>query len=204
MKLQVEREFYSRPTMEVARALVGMRLVRTIAKDGSPRRLSGVIVETEAYGGTEDPASHARMGPTGRNSVMFGIPGRAYVYFTYGTHYCVNVTAKARDRTAGAVLLRALEPLDGIDFMMHNRSQDKLGALASGPAKLTQALEIGPTLNGVDMTDHQSELRIEYGRIPSEVIATPRIGISRATEVKWRFVDASSSFVSRRARIKVR
>lgn len=204
MKSQLQGDFYSRPTADVAKALVGMRLVRTISKNGVARQLSGIIVETEAYGGIDDLASHARMGPTNRNLVMFGKPGRAYVYFTYGAHHCVNVTAKAPGREAGAVLLRALEPLDGIDLMISNRSQDNLRALASGPGKLTQALGIGATLNGADVTDSRSELRIEYGKVPDKVIATPRIGITRATEIKWRFIDAASNFVSQPSRIKIR
>ncbi|MGI0038055.1 MAG: DNA-3-methyladenine glycosylase [Nitrososphaera sp.] len=197
-------EFYYRRTAVVARALVGMRLVRTLVIGGLKSRLSGVIVETEAYGGRDDPASHARMGPTHRNSVMFGQVGRAYVYFTYGSHFCVNVSARSPGQPAGAVLIRALEPADGIAIMKSNRNLDDLYSLASGPGKLTGAMGITPALNGVDMTSSNSELYIELGAAPRRIVSTPRIGINRATEKHWRFVDPCSLHVSRKVRIKVR
>lgn len=199
----LDLEFYHRPTAMVARALIGMSLVRTFVLDGLKQRLSGMIVETEAYGGRDDPASHARMGLTPRNSVMFGQVGRAYVYFTYGNHYCVNVSARSAGQLAGAVLIRALEPTEGVAHMMSNRNLDDLYSLASGPGKLTRAMGITPALNGVDMTNSTSELSIERGIPPRKIISTARIGITSATEKCWRFVDPSSPHVSRRVRIKV-
>jgi DNA-3-methyladenine glycosylase len=181
-----------------------MRLTRTVRKNGIPIRLSGAIVETEAYGGKDDGASHARMGPTPRNSVMYGEVGRAYVYFTYGNHHCVNVSARSARQAAGAVLIRALEPLENIPLMKTNRALQDFYSLASGPGKLTQALGIGLGLNGADMTSSESDLRIECGPAPEKIVATPRVGISRATEKCWRFIDPSSGHLSRKMSIKVR
>jgi len=201
----LESKFYSRSTVDVARELVGMRLVRNImTMAGDFTRIAGIIVETEAYEGTDDPASHARMGPTSRNHVMFGPAGRSYVYFTYGNHFCFNVTAKSRSQLAGAVLLRAIEPLEGTEIMKANRGREDLRMLASGPGRLAQALGIDRKLNGVDMTLPGAEICIEANAAPKRVAATPRIGITRATRRRWRFVDASSRFQSRYSRIKVR
>ena len=199
----LDTEFYHRPTAVVARALIGMRLVRTVVLDGLKSRVSGLIVETEAYGGGDDPASHARMGRTPRNAVMFGQVGRAYVYFTYGNHYCVNVSAKSTRQPAGAVLIRALAPTEGISLMASNRNLDDIYSLASGPGKLTQAMGITSSHNGVDMTSSNSELYIERGITPTRIFSTARIGITRATEKRWRFVDPTSLHVSKKVRIKV-
>jgi DNA-3-methyladenine glycosylase len=193
--------FYRRPTPEVARALVGKTLVRMVRTNGRKLRMAGRIVETEAYGYSDDPASHACMGPTVRNKVMFGEVGRAYVYFTYGSHYCVNVTARSAC-DAGGVLIRAIEPSEGIQAMKRFRPVDEMLSLTSGPGKLTQALKITSLLSGVDMTDKRSELYIESGSRPVSVIATPRIGITRATDRQWRFVDPASPYVSRKIQIK--
>jgi DNA-3-methyladenine glycosylase len=200
----LERHFFSRPTVKVAKDLVGMKIVRRLDRGGIAERLSGTIVETEAYGGPEDEASHARMGPTARNAVMFGQVGRAYVYFTYGTHFCVNISARTLRQKAGAVLIRAIEPLEGVEAMKLHRTCTELHSLASGPGKLTQAMKIGLDLNGADMTDPRSALFIERGISGKSVVSTPRIGISRATEKRWRFIDPSSTSISRKARINVR
>lgn len=194
--------FYRRPTEIVARDLVGKILVRVIKKNGRKFRLAGRIVEVEAYGFDDDTASHAFMGPTQRNSVMFGEVGRAYVYFTYGNHFCVNVSARASKAKAGAVLMRGIEPVEGLEFMRQFRPVDDVLSLTSGPGKLTQSLQITFALNGVDMTDPGSELYIESGSKPERVLATPRIGITRATNKEWRFIDPSSPYVSRRVQIK--
>jgi len=193
--------FYRRPTEAVARDLIGKKLVRTIIKGGRAFRLAGTIVETEAYGYNDDPASHACMGPTARNRVMFGDVGRAYIYFTYGNHFCVNVSARSGSE-AGAILIRGIEPVEGVAMMKQFRPVDGAFSLTSGPGKLTQALKITAALNGVDMTDPESELHIEFGSRPARVIATPRIGITRATDREWRFVDPSSPYVSRKIQIK--
>jgi DNA-3-methyladenine glycosylase len=194
--------FYRRPTEIVARDLVGKTLVRVIKKNGRKFRLAGRIIESEAYGHDDDPASHACMGSTQRNSVMFGEVGRAYVYFTYGNHFCVNVSARASKAKAGAVLIRGIEPVEGLEFMKQFRRVDDVFSLTSGPGKLTQALRINSALNGVDMTDPDSELYIEAGRKPERVLSTSRIGITRATDREWRFIDPLSPYVSRRVQIK--
>jgi DNA-3-methyladenine glycosylase len=175
-----------------------------ISVAGEYSRLSGKIVETEAYEGAHDPASHARMGPTPRNSVMFGQVGRAYVYFTYGSHYCFNITARPEWQDAGAVLIRALEPLEGIEVMKRFRPCIEPYSLTSGPGKLTQALQIGPMLNGIDLISQDAGLCVESGTKPKKILSTPRIGISRAVGRNWRFVDISSKHVSRGVRIKIR
>ena len=193
--------FYRRPTEAVAKDLIGKKLVRTITKNGRAFRLAGTIVETEAYGYSDDPASHACTGPTARNRVMFGDVGRAYVYFTYGNHFCVNVSARY-GREAGAVLIRAIEPVEGVAMMKQLRPVDGVFSLTSGPGKLTQALKITSALNGVDMTNPESELHIEFWSRPGRVLATPRIGVTRATDREWRFVDPSSPYVSRKIQIK--
>ncbi len=193
-------EFYSRPTPQVAHDLIGKVLVRVLDKK---RRLAGVIVETEAYGHADDPASHAHRGPTARNRVMFGPVGVAYVYFTYGSHHCVNVSARSPDRApAGAVLIRSIEPVEGVGVMQNLRGTGNPLLLASGPGRLTQAMGITLLQNGLDMTVPGSGLCIEEagdlegGR--RQVVSTPRIGITKAADLPWRFVDPSSRFVSRR------
>jgi DNA-3-methyladenine glycosylase len=196
MTMILARSFYQRPTAEVAKDLIGKVLVRSL----NGRRLSGVIVETEAYGHADDPASHACRGMTERNRVMFGEAGIAYVYFTYGNHHCINVSAK-NGAPAGAVLIRSIEPVDGISTMKRLRGLDKSHSLTTGPGKLAQAMKITRRQNGADMTDPDSEIKIEDGPAGRVVMATPRIGISRAADRQWRFVDPSSAFLSRRVRL---
>ena len=195
--------FYQRPTEVVAKDLVGKKLVRIIRNNKKQFRLAGIIVETEAYGFSgDDLASHACVGPTGRNKVMFGNVGRAYVYFTYGNHFCLNVSARRSDIEAGAVLIRGIEPVEGIDLMRQFRPVDDIFSLTSGPGKLTQALNITSALNGTDMTNSESEIYIELGKRPKRIVTTPRIGITRAMDKEWRFVDPLSPFVSRKFQIK--
>src|ERR687886_2185623 len=194
--------FYQRPTEVVARDLIGKKLVRIIRDTRKQFRLAGIIVETEAYGGNDDPASHAYMRTTARNKVMFGNVGRAYVYFTYGNHFCLNVSARRSDVAAGAVLIRGIEPVEGIELMRQFRPVDDIFSLTSGPGKLTQALNITSLLNGTDMTNSDSEIYIEFGKRPNRVVTTPRIGITRAVDKEWRFVDPLSPFVSRKFQIK--
>jgi DNA-3-methyladenine glycosylase len=189
--------FYQRRTEEVARDLIGMTLVRTLRIGTKKHRLAGVIVETEAYGHTDDKASHACRGMTERNAVMFGPVGRAYVYFTYGSHFCVNVSARSLKSLAGAVLIRGMEPVEGIEIMKKLRGLYDPRLIASGPGRLTQALGITQVQNGADMTDGKSELYVEQST-KRETVATTRIGITRAAEMNWRFIDPSSPFVSRR------
>ena len=184
------REFFERYTPVVARDLLGCRLVR-MWRD---KRLSGIIVETEAYRGRGDPASHAYPGKTARNAVMFGDAGHAYVYFSYGFHNCLNVTTEGPG-TPGAVLLRALEPQDGASEMARWRGVKDLRQVADGPGKLTRALRVDRSFNGEDLIDSH-RLFVESGPTPGGVRRSERVGISRGTERKWRFYVAGSEFVS--------
>ena len=194
--------FYQRPTEVVAKDLLGKKLVRTIRNNNMQFRLAGIIVETEAYGYSDDLASHAYVGPTGRNKIMFGDVGRAYVYFTYGNHFCLNVSARRSKVEAGAILIRGIEPVEGIELMRQFRPVDDIYSLTSGPGKLTQALNITSLLNGIDMTNSESEVYIEFGKRPKRIVTTPRIGITRALDKEWRFVDPSSPFISRKFQSK--
>jgi len=187
------RSFYRRPSLEVAPDLLGRTLVRVLP-DGS--RLSARIVETEAYR-EDDPASHSFRGRTSRTEVMFGPPGRLYVYFTYGMHFCMNVVT-GEDGEGSAVLLRAAEPLTGLDRMSANRGLDDPRLLCAGPGRLCQALGVGREQNGLDLV-RGPDLRIQRGVDVSSgaVLAGPRVGITVATEQPWRFVLAGSRFASR-------
>jgi DNA-3-methyladenine glycosylase len=186
----------------VAKDLLGKKLVRTIRNNNMQFRLAGIIVETEAYGYSDDLASHAYVGPTGRNKIMFGDVGKAYVYFTYGNHFCLNVSARRSKVEAGAILIRGIEPVEGIELMRQFRPVDDIYSLTSGPGKLTQALNITSLLNGIDMTNSESEVYIEFGKRPKRIVTTPRIGITRALDKEWRFVDPSSPFISRKFQSK--
>jgi DNA-3-methyladenine glycosylase len=188
----------------VAKDLLGKKLVRTIRNNNNNMqfRLAGIIVETEAYGYSDDLASHAYVGPTGRNKIMFGDVGKAYVYFTYGNHFCLNVSARRSKVEAGAILIRGIEPVEGIELMRQFRPVDDIYSLTSGPGKLTQALNITSLLNGTDMTNSESEIYIEFGKRPKRIVTTPRIGITRALDKEWRFVDPSSPFISRKFQSK--
>jgi DNA-3-methyladenine glycosylase len=181
--------FYQRPVVEAARDLLGKKLVRTI--DG--QRISGLICETEAYDGESDLACHAHSGKTTRNSVMYGRAGCAYVYFTYGMHWMLNCVCGPEDYPA-AVLIRALVPLEGLDFISRQREGIKQKDWCSGPARLTRALGINKECNDRDLTDVSSGLFIEdHSEIPEDLVkCTPRIGIQYAGEpwvsLPWRFV----------------
>lgn len=189
-----DRSFYDRSTELVAKELLGNKVVRIISRgQEKPKRLCGIIVETEAYGFNEDAASHAFRGLTLRNAVMFGEPGRAYIYFIYGNHFCLNVSAKPLEIEAGAVLIRALQPVEGIRRMKIFRRNCEELSLTSGPGKLSQALNIQQSLNGEDMTDPKSDIHIEFGVKPPGIIATKRIGTSKGLDKKWRFVSLAMS-----------
>ena len=177
------REFYSRDTVTVAKNILGKKIVRVIGK----KKITGIITETEAYRHTDDPASHAFRKITKRNKIMFGEVGRSYVYFTYGMHYCFNVVAKHPRISAGAVLIRAIEPEIGIEIMLKNRKKDNLKNLTDGPGKLTQALKITKKHYGVDLTKNEV-LYIAEGITESiKITASPRIGIKDAKEKLWNF-----------------
>jgi DNA-3-methyladenine glycosylase len=181
--------FYDRDVVTVARDLLGMRLVRSL--DG--RRIAGTIIETEAYRGEEDLACHARAGRTPRTAVMFGPPGRAYIYFTYGMHWLLNCVCGAEGFPA-AVLLRAIAPTEGFDLIARHRVGKPEVLWCNGPAKLAQALAIDGRLNGWDLTQPGGELWIEAGQPvpPQAVSALPRVGINSVPEpwlsMPWRFV----------------
>ncbi len=182
-------KFYSRNTEHVARDLVGKILVR-LYDDGTRRvqRLSGLICETEAYGSMNDPASHAYKGVTNRNSIMFGGVGKAYVYFIYGMHHCVNVTAHSPSSDAGAVLIRSLIPIEGIYIMMRLSNVESKFKITNGPGRLTKALDINRSHNGLNLSDKQSTLQIENGIKPKQIVTTRRVGISKAKQKYWRFL----------------
>ncbi len=184
------RDFFERYTPDVAVDLLGCRLVRVV----EGRRLSGTIVETEAYRGRGDPASHAYSGKTARNAVMFGEPGHAYVYFSYGFHNCLNVTTEPPG-SPGAVLLRALKPVEGAAEMVENRGERGRFHTADGPGRLTQALGIDRSLNGEDLVTSR-RLFIERGTKPGRVRRSTRVGVSRGTERRWRFDVADIRFAS--------
>ena len=171
---------------EVARALIGAMLL----VDG----VGGRIVETEAYDRL-DPASHSFSGPTARNQAMFGPPGRAYVYRSYGIHWCLNFVCREEGHGAG-VLIRSLEPLLGLDVMRERRGLEDVRLLCSGPGRLGQALGIAPELNGRRLD--QLPFQVTPAAEPLPVVEGPRIGISKAKEVHWRFGLQDSPFLSRR------
>lgn len=180
--------FYARSVHEVARDLVGC-----VLRHGET---AGRIVEVESYH-QEEPACHAFVGPRPRTEVLFGPPGRAYVYRSYGIHALLNAVAE-RDGVGAAALIRALEPIDGIDLMRERRGIEPVRELCNGPGKLTQALGIWLDLNGVDLDDGPIEiLPRDPADRPPEVVVGERIGITKAVELPWRFCDATSRCVSR-------
>ena len=184
------RRFFARPTLAVARALLGCLLVH----ETPAGLLVGRIVEAEAYRGADDPASHA-FRKTARSAIMFGRPGIAYVYLSYGVHRCLNVVTEA-DGSPGAVLLRALEPLEGIAIMRRRLPYIGAARLASGPGRLTVAMAVGLAHNWIDLT--RPPLYIAAGdRRGWRVITGPRIGVSQAADRAWRFGLAGHRSLSR-------
>ena len=176
------RKFYMRNTIQVAKDLLGKKLVRRIGK----QTLAGIIIETEAYMGKNDPASHAARKKTERNKVMFGQVGYSYVYFTYGMHYCFNVVAKKEEDESGAVLIRAIQPQQGINYMIKNRKTGVVSNLVNGPGKLTQAMQITLKQCNLDLTKNPS-LFIADGKKPTKIIVKPRIGIKIGVDKLWNF-----------------
>lgn len=176
------RRLLAGPPEEAAPRLLGSHLVSTV--DGSMVRVR--LTEVEAYKGSDDPASHAHRGLTPRNTSMFAVPGTLYVYRSYGIHWCAN-TAAGPEGTGWGILLRAGEIVEGEGVVMRRRG--RVTDLVNGPGKLTQALGILGEHNGIDLLDPRSEIRLEEGPAPGYVMATPRIGISRARELPWRFVE---------------
>ena len=196
MVIPLPTSFYLQDTRDAAKKLLGQFLVRTLP---SGETLSGVIVETEAYL-KDDPACHAYRGQTPRNAAMFGPPGHAYVYFTYGLHMMLNLVC-APEGTAEAVLIRALEPVDGIDLMRVNRGGiSETKQLTNGPGKLAQALALTRLgHNGLDITRLDSELFIlPHESAPFETVETLRIGISQGVDLPWRYYMRGNGYVSRK------
>ena len=184
----IGRDFFARSVHEVAPDLIGVGFLCG--------GVGGVIVEVEAYD-HEDPAAHGYRGRTSRNASMFGPPGHAYVYRSYGIHWCVNFVCE-EEGSASAVLIRALEPTHGIETMRARRQADDVGALCSGPGKLTQALGVTGEHDGLPLDQPPFEL------VPREaepkIVRGERVGISRAMDKPWRYGLADSAFVSRRFR----
>jgi len=190
--MRVALPFFNRPTLEVLEDLVGMVLVRK----SKARSVTGVIVEAEAYRGEDDPASFAFRGRTKRSERLYGPPGRAFVYLTYGKHHMLNIVTEREDFPA-AVLIRAVEPREGIAMMVKRRKTDNLLHLCSGPAKLCQAFDIDLSLNGVQLYSYKSLLLIEEGeKLKSDLVWKPRIGIQEGKDRLWRVYVKDSPFVS--------
>ncbi len=190
------RSFFERPSAVVAVELLGHVLVSERGRE----RTSGRIVEVEAYYGSNDPASHAAKRRTARNSVMFGPPGRSYVYFTYGSQYLLNVVT-CPSGTPGAVLIRALEPLEGVAVMMRRRGTRERTLLASGPARLTQALAVTGEDNDRDVLDGGPvRLEADWAATRSPVVVTERIGIREGSDLPLRYYLAGNPHVSKRVK----
>ena len=186
---RLDRSFFDRPALQVTRDLLGMRLVRL---DGG-RRLSGTIVEAEAYIGEEDLGCHCKAGRTPRTRVMYGPPGHAYVYFTYGMHWMLNLVVEAEGFPA-AVLIRAILPLEGLDVIASRRDGQPEARWTDGPGKICQALNIDGSLNGADLCAPSAGLFIERGEpvLDSSVTIGPRVGLNSVPEPwkskPWRFL----------------
>lgn len=195
--MRLGRGFFARDTLEVARDLLGRRLVRSL----EGRRLSGRIVETEAYIGEADEASHASPGLTKRNASMYGPPGHAYVYLIYGMYHCFNVVTGQRGFPA-AVLVRALEPGEGLEAMRDRRDGRPDEQLTSGPGRLCEALAIDLQFDGVDLCSPEASLFLEVGdSVPEEGVTNgPRVNVrgdEAAVSVPWRFYVKGNRYVSR-------
>jgi DNA-3-methyladenine glycosylase len=189
----LKQDFYHQKTLKVAKALLGKKLVRR--KNG--KTIAGIIVETEAYL-QDDPASHSYRGITPRCAPMFGPGGRAYVYFTYGMYYCFNVVTE-KENYGGAVLIRALEPLEGIKFMQKNRQKVRLTELTNGPGKLCQALAIDKRQNNQPLYLKGDLYIKDIGEkiTSANIIQTTRIGITDAAHLPYRFYLKNNPWVSR-------
>lgn len=213
MPRPLPQHFYARPTLLVARELLGQRLVH----QWQGRRLAGRIMEVEAYIGGDDLASHARFGKTTRNAAMFGPPGCAYIYIIYGVHTCLNIVTERPDFPA-AILIRALEPVEGLEVQQRLRTETAQARrstpiavrdLARGPGRLCQALAIDRSLNGLELYTPDAELTVEPDEAIAdvEVLEGPRIGVTgdaQARNALWRFYVQASPWVSGKTRGEVR
>ncbi len=202
------REFFNRDVVPVARELLGKLLIRRERRS----LLAGRVVEVEAYLGEDDPAAHAYAGQTARNFVLFGPPGRAYVYFIYGNHYCLNVSCTPEGH-GGGVLFRAIEPVFGLEAMARARGIElpesprptQLRMITSGPGRMSEALDITRQRdNNKDLTSNKSDLWLaDDGFRPERIVASPRIGITKAVERPLRFSIAGNAFVSGKRIVEV-
>jgi DNA-3-methyladenine glycosylase len=193
--LRLKRSFFEDDTYQVASSLIGKVLVKYTNFMGNYFKTSGIITETEAYGYTDDPASHAYKRITLRNASMFGEVGRLYIYFIYGNHYCLNIVARKHDKLAGAVLIRSIEPIEGIGLMKLFRKTENIYKLTTGPGRLAQAFKITIKHNNLDTTNHsannffyfeENESISQYHKF--KVAQSIRIGISTGIEKNWRFI----------------
>lgn len=203
---RIERAFFNRQTLEVARDLIGMRLVRVEGE----RRLSGIIVEAEAYRGEEDLGCHAKAGFTPRTKIMYGIPGHAYVYFTYGKHWMLNFVTEEAGFPA-AVLIRAIHIEEGQDIIAQRRNHQPNQQWTNGPAKICQALNINGNLNGYDICQPAAVLFVESKTdgspiLPLSVTTTARVGLNNVPEpwrsIPWRFVGLYETQIDMRREAK--
>ena len=196
--MTITRDFYQQPTLEVAKALLGKKLVREI----NNKKYIGIIVETEAYIGENDTACHAAKGRTQRTEVMFGAAGHAYIYFVYGMHYMFNIVTEAQGHPS-AVLIRAIEPLNQLELLKVNRKVGNIKLLTNGPAKLCQAYDINKQLNQWDLCiGKKLWLETSDKEAPRHIETSPRIGIDYAEEkdrhAHWRFTLKGNPFLSKK------
>lgn len=193
MAKRLPRDFFAQPTLNVARQLLGCVLVRIENTNGCGRRVSGIITETEAYCGEEDLGCHAKAGRTRRTEVMYGPPGHTYIYFTYGNHWMLCIVTQAENQPH-AILIRAIQPLEGIDLISRRRRGQPEVHWTDGPGKLTQALRLDGKYNGTDLSASKAIIFVETGNpIPdSQVAIGPRIGLYTVPEPwkskPWRFL----------------
>ncbi|MCL5428533.1 MAG: DNA-3-methyladenine glycosylase [Chloroflexi bacterium] len=195
MAKRLPRDFFAQPTIKVARQLLGCVLVRIDKTNGRSQRVSGIITETEAYCGEEDLGCHAKAGRTKRTEVMYGPPGFAYIYFTYGNHWLFNCITQAEGEPH-AVLIRAIQPLEGMKLVARRRRGQPEARWTDGPGKLTKALALDGNYNGTDLTASKAIIFIEAGKpVPDhQVTVGPRIGLYTVPEPwkskPWRFLAA--------------
>ena len=200
MAKRLPRDFFAQPTPDVARQLLGCVLVRIEKVDGHSRRISGIITETEAYCGEEDLGCHARHGRTRRTEVMYGPAGHAYIYFTYGNHWMLCVVTQ-RENEPHAILIRAIQPLEGRELIARRRKGQPQAKWTDGPGKLTKALKLDGKLNGTDMTASKAIIFIEAGPPVSDdlVLRSPRIGLYTVPEPwkskPWRYLAISPNHI---------
>lgn len=193
--MRLKKPFFENETSKVAHSLIGKVIVKYTDFLGKYYRISGIITETEAYGFNDDPASHAFRRKTNRNDAMFGNVGHVYIYLIYGNHYCLNLVARKKDQIAGAVLIRAIEPLEGINLMKIFRKTGNILNLTTGPGKITQAFRITKKHNNFDLTDEEDnkhfyieENKSTWNERGFKVGQTTRIGISSGIDKEWRFI----------------